>query len=95
MAELGSINPGALFKWFDYHYKINDINVKEQTKNEQVRKRNETDGGAVRKWNKEVIALATISLSPSAAGNLHPVFRMVCTYYEGGVFYVSTYAKKN
>jgi hypothetical protein len=26
----------ALFKWFDYHYNINDINVKEKIKNEQV-----------------------------------------------------------
>lgn len=44
---------------------------------------------------EEVIALATISLSPSAAGNPRPAVRMVCAYYENGVFYVSTDAKKN
>lgn len=42
-----------------------------------------------------VIALATISLSPNAAGNPRPAVRMVCAYYEDGVFYVSTSAKKN
>lgn len=42
-----------------------------------------------------VIALATISLSPNAAGNPRPAVRMVCAYYEDGVFYVSTDAKKN
>lgn len=42
-----------------------------------------------------VIALATISLSQSAAGNPRPAVRMVCAYYEDGVFYVSTDAKKN
>lgn len=29
---------------------------------------------------EEVIALATISLSPSAAGNPRPAVRMVCAY---------------
>ncbi|MEG6613640.1 pyridoxamine 5'-phosphate oxidase family protein [Pseudoclostridium thermosuccinogenes] len=42
-----------------------------------------------------VIALATISLTPNAAGNPRPAVRMVCAYYEDGVFYVSTDAKKN
>ncbi len=45
---------------------------------------------------KEVlIALGTISLSANAAGNPRPAVRMVCAYYEDGVFYVSTDAKKN
>lgn len=44
---------------------------------------------------EEVIALATISLSPNANGNPRPAVRMVCAYYEKGVFYVSTDAKKN
>lgn len=44
---------------------------------------------------EEVIALATISLSSNAAGNPRPAVRMVCAYYEHGVFYVSTDAKKN
>lgn len=45
---------------------------------------------------KEVlIALATISLSPNAAGNPCPAVRMVCAYYENGMFYVSTDARKN
>ena len=44
---------------------------------------------------EEVIALATISLSPNAMGNPRPTVRMVCAYYEDGVFYVSTDAKKN
>ena len=44
---------------------------------------------------EEVIALATISLSTSADGNPRPAVRMVCAYYEEGVFYVSTDAKKN
>lgn len=44
---------------------------------------------------EEVIALATISLSPSVAGNPRPAVRMVCAYYENGVFYVSTDARKN
>lgn len=43
---------------------------------------------------EEIIALATISLSPTAAGNPRPAVRMVCAYYENGVFYVSTDAKK-
>lgn len=42
-----------------------------------------------------VIALATISLSPNAAGNPRPAVRMVCAYYEDGMFYVSTDATKN
>lgn len=42
-----------------------------------------------------VIALATISLSANAAGNPRPAARMVCAYYEDGVFYVSTDARKN
>ncbi|SHF21646.1 pyridoxamine 5'-phosphate oxidase family protein [Dysgonomonas macrotermitis] len=46
--------------------------------------------------DKEVIiALATISLSPNANGNPRPAVRMVCAYYEDGVFYVSTDARKN
>ena len=44
---------------------------------------------------EEVIALATISLSSSAAGNPRPAVRMVCAYYEDGVFYISTDATKN
>lgn len=44
---------------------------------------------------EEIIALATMSLSPSANGSLRPTVRMVCAYYENGVFYVSTDAKKN
>ena len=44
---------------------------------------------------EEVIALATISLSSNAAGTPRPAVRMVCAYYEDGVFYVSTDAKKN
>ena len=44
---------------------------------------------------EEVIALATIALSPNAAGNPRPAVRMVCAYYEDGMFYVSTDAKKN
>ncbi len=44
---------------------------------------------------EEVIALATISLSSSTAGNPRPTVRMVCAYYEDGVFYVSTDAKKS
>lgn len=42
-----------------------------------------------------VIALATISRSPNAEGNPRPAARMVCAYYEDGVFYVSTDAQKN
>ena len=41
-----------------------------------------------------LIALATIALSPNAAGNPRPAVRMVDAYYEYGVFYVSTGAKK-
>lgn len=45
---------------------------------------------------KEVtIALATISLFPNANGKPRSAVRMVCAYYEEGVFYVSTDAKKN
>ncbi len=44
---------------------------------------------------EEIIAIATISLTPNAAGNPRPAVRMVCSYYEDGVFYVSTDAKKN
>ncbi|MFV0329322.1 MAG: pyridoxamine 5'-phosphate oxidase family protein [Dysgonomonas sp.] len=44
---------------------------------------------------EEVIALATISLSPNVNGNPRPAVRMVCAYYEEGTFYVSTDAKKN
>lgn len=42
-----------------------------------------------------LIALATITLSPNAIGNPRPAVRMVDAYYEDGVFYVSTDAKKN
>ncbi|KZL16059.1 pyridoxamine 5'-phosphate oxidase family protein [Pseudovibrio sp. Ad26] len=46
--------------------------------------------------DKEVIiALATISLSEKEAGKPRPSTRMVCAYYENGVFYVSTDARKN
>ena len=44
---------------------------------------------------EEVIALATISLSPNANGNPRPAVRMVCAYYENGAFYVSTDVQKN
>lgn len=44
---------------------------------------------------EEVIALATISLFPNDAGKPRPAVRMVCAYYEDGVFYVSTDAEKN
>ena len=45
---------------------------------------------------KEVIlGLATISLSSNSIGNPRPAVRMVCAYYEDGVFYVSTDAKKD
>lgn len=43
---------------------------------------------------EETIALATISLSPNAAGAPRPAARMVCAYYEDGAFYVSTDAQK-
>lgn len=42
-----------------------------------------------------LIALATVALSPNTAGNPCPAVRMVNAYYEDGVFYVSTGAKKN
>lgn len=42
-----------------------------------------------------VVALATIALSPDDIGNPRPAVRMVDAYYEDGVFYVSTDAKKN
>ena len=41
-----------------------------------------------------LIALATIALTPNAAGNPRPAVRMVDAYYEDGVFYVSTGAQK-
>lgn len=44
---------------------------------------------------EEVIALGTISLSSNTAGNPRPAVRMVCAYYEDGVFYVSTDTRKN
>ena len=42
-----------------------------------------------------LIALATITLSPNAVGNPRPAVRMVDAYYEDGMFYVSTDANKN
>lgn len=42
-----------------------------------------------------VIALATIALSPNDAGDPRPVVRMVDAYYEAGVFYVSSASWKN
>jgi hypothetical protein len=42
-----------------------------------------------------LIALATIALTPNAAGNPRPAVRMFDAYYESGVFYVSTHAKGN
>jgi len=42
-----------------------------------------------------VIGLATIALSTSAAGKPVPSNRMVSAYYEDGVFYVSTDANKS
>jgi len=44
---------------------------------------------------EEVIALATISLSPNEEGKPRPAVRMVSAYYENGAFYVSTDARKN
>lgn len=44
---------------------------------------------------EEIIALATISRSPNASGTPRPAVRMVCAYYEEGVFYVSTGASRN
>lgn len=43
---------------------------------------------------EEVIALATVSLSPNGLGSPRPANRMVCAYYEDGAFYVSTDATK-
>ncbi|WP_242651728.1 hypothetical protein [Ruminiclostridium cellulolyticum] len=43
---------------------------------------------------EEVIALATMSLSPNAVCSPRPAVRMVCAYYENGIFYVSTDVKK-
>ncbi|WP_246552282.1 pyridoxamine 5'-phosphate oxidase family protein [Vallitalea pronyensis] len=46
--------------------------------------------------DKEVIiGLATVALCTNADGNPRPAVRMVCAYYEDGVFYVSTDATKN
>ena len=42
-----------------------------------------------------VIAIATIALTPNAAGNPRPAVRMVDAYYEDGMFYVSTDAQKS
>jgi len=42
-----------------------------------------------------VIGLATIALSTNAAGNPRPSNRMLSAYYEDGVFYVSTDARKS
>jgi len=42
-----------------------------------------------------LIALATIALTANAGGNPRPSVRIVCSYYEDGVFYVSTSAQKN
>lgn len=42
-----------------------------------------------------LIALATISLSPNAVDNPRPAVRMVDAYYEDGVFYVSSSSWKN
>lgn len=42
-----------------------------------------------------IIALATISLSPSSTDNPRPAVRMVDAYYEDGVFYVSSASWKN
>ena len=42
-----------------------------------------------------LIALATISLTPGAAGAPRPAVRMIDAYYEDGVFYVSTGAQKS
>lgn len=48
-----------------------------------------------RNGKDNLIALATVALSPNTAGNPCPAVRMVNAYYEDGVFYVSTGAKKN
>ncbi|KAB3535260.1 pyridoxamine 5'-phosphate oxidase family protein [Alkaliphilus pronyensis] len=42
-----------------------------------------------------LIALATISLSPNADNNPRPAVRMVNGYYEDGVFFVSSSSWKN
>ncbi len=42
-----------------------------------------------------LIALATISLTPNADNSPLPAVRMVDAYYEDGVFYVSTSSHKN
>ena len=42
-----------------------------------------------------LIALATISLTPNAAGKPRPAVRMVDAYYEDGVFYISSASWKN
>jgi len=42
-----------------------------------------------------VIALATIALTSNAAGSPRPAVRMVDAYYEDGMFYVSTDARKS
>jgi len=44
---------------------------------------------------EEIIALATISLTPNETGNPRPAVRMVCAYYEDGAFFVSTDATKS
>jgi len=44
---------------------------------------------------ENLIALATISLSPNSAGDPRPSIRMVNAYYEEGIFYVSTDARKS
>lgn len=44
---------------------------------------------------EELIAVATISLTPDTSGNPRPAARMVCAYYEDGAFFISTDAKKN
>ena len=42
-----------------------------------------------------LIALATISLHPTAEGKPRPAARMVDAYYEDGIFYISTASWKN
>lgn len=42
-----------------------------------------------------LIALATVALTPGAEGKPRPAVRMVDAYYEDGIFYVSTSASKN
>jgi general stress protein 26 len=44
---------------------------------------------------EEVIALATISLTKNAENQPRPAVRLVSAYYEDGIFYVSTDARKN